>query len=228
MALAVIWTIAAMGAASMRVDPSLPGLGVDKQVTVSGLSSGAFMAVQYHISHSSTTVGVASFAGGPFWCANDDVEIALHACMVEPQNIDPSALGFFTRKAAEILSIDPLDNLKTAKVFIYSGKNDTVVVPGTPPPPPPPPPRLIQLPTGNPHPPARYTPEHTRCILILELDPPPLIVVAGLLSPTAPLPLLLLAVSFGHSATALPDSFTHAACRCRSCAQVIRVLLAVR
>eukprot|EP00035_Acanthoeca_spectabilis_P012950 m.235657 g.235657 ORF g.235657 m.235657 type:complete len:306 (-) comp15762_c1_seq1:8-925(-) len=91
------------------------------------------MAVQYHVSHSASTAGAASFAGGPFWCAEDNVEIALHACMVEPQNINTPALNFFTQQAANVLSIDSLANLKSAKVFIYSGTKDTVVIPGVAP-----------------------------------------------------------------------------------------------
>ena len=43
--------------------------GRGAQITVGGLSSGAFFAVQYHVSHSSYVSGASVFAGGPFYCA---------------------------------------------------------------------------------------------------------------------------------------------------------------
>jgi len=38
-------------------------------LTVSGISSGGYMAVQFHVSYSSAINGAAIFAGGPFYCA---------------------------------------------------------------------------------------------------------------------------------------------------------------
>lgn len=35
------------------------------------------MAVQMHVAFSSIIKGAAIIAGGPFWCANDNVEVAL-------------------------------------------------------------------------------------------------------------------------------------------------------
>ncbi len=43
---------------------------------------------------------------GPYWCAQDDVEVALHACMVDPDVIDVQELIAATLEAAEVLSID--------------------------------------------------------------------------------------------------------------------------
>ena len=49
---------------------TLPALNVDKtQTTVSGLSSGGFMANQLGYAYSSSFKGVAVFAGGPYMCA---------------------------------------------------------------------------------------------------------------------------------------------------------------
>ena len=48
----------------------LPSLNVDKtQTTVSGLSSGGFMANQLGYAYSATFKGVGVFAGGPYMCA---------------------------------------------------------------------------------------------------------------------------------------------------------------
>ena len=51
-------------------------------VTVSGLSSGAFMAVQLHVAYSSIISGAAVYAGGPYWCAQGNLNTATLDCMV--------------------------------------------------------------------------------------------------------------------------------------------------
>ena len=51
-------------------------------VTVSGLSSGAFMAVQLHVAYSSIISGAAVYAGGPYWCAMGNLNTAMMDCMV--------------------------------------------------------------------------------------------------------------------------------------------------
>jgi hypothetical protein len=51
--------------------------------TVSGLSSGAYQAVQLHVSWSETFHGMGALAGGPYWCAQDDVLLALGECMTD-------------------------------------------------------------------------------------------------------------------------------------------------
>jgi hypothetical protein len=38
------------------------------QTSLSGLSSGAYFATQYEIAHSSSVLGSASIAGGPYGC----------------------------------------------------------------------------------------------------------------------------------------------------------------
>lgn len=50
--------------------------------TLSGLSAGGFFAVQLHVAFSESIAGVAVFAGGPFYCALGNVDVALSACMV--------------------------------------------------------------------------------------------------------------------------------------------------
>src|SRR6187549_1547401 len=47
--------------------PSLPNLG-RATVTVSGLSSGAFFAHQFHVAFSSLVKGAGIVAGGPYGC----------------------------------------------------------------------------------------------------------------------------------------------------------------
>ena len=56
----------------------LPALGADLEATsVSGLSSGAFMASQFHIAHSRIVIGAGIVAGGPYACAENAYPRAL-------------------------------------------------------------------------------------------------------------------------------------------------------
>lgn len=56
---------------------ALPKLGADLAATsVSGLSSGAFMAVQIEVAHSKDIVGAGIVAGGPYACAESQGEPA--------------------------------------------------------------------------------------------------------------------------------------------------------
>jgi hypothetical protein len=105
--------------------------------SISGISSGAFMAIQFATAWSSVIKGVGVIAGGPFWCAQADaddiingftlpIEIATGPCMVGP----PPDLKIFVAKAdAEAGSgaIDPVLNLSRQKVYLFHGYNDAVV-----------------------------------------------------------------------------------------------------
>jgi hypothetical protein len=72
----VSWSAAGHAQNAPQAFP-LPALGTDPKATsVSGLSSGAFMASQFHIAYSSTVVGAGIVAGGPFACAEDAFEHA--------------------------------------------------------------------------------------------------------------------------------------------------------
>ena len=65
---------------------NLPQLNIDKtQTSVSGLSSGGFMAVQLHVGHSATFAkGAGIVAGGPFYCAEGSIVNATGRCMASP------------------------------------------------------------------------------------------------------------------------------------------------
>lgn len=67
---------------------------------------------------------------GPFWCAQDDVDIALSACMKKPSLIDVSELVTITHTTALTTTIDFPRNLKGDRVYLFSGTKDSVVVSG--------------------------------------------------------------------------------------------------
>jgi len=116
----------------------LPAYQADlSQTSVSGLSSGAFMAAQFQTAFSASLVGAGVVAGGPFYCSGSaypmppSVTVATTACMNPSLSVygppDP-ALLLQLAKAFELTgAIDKLDHLKNQKVYIFSGLADTTV-----------------------------------------------------------------------------------------------------
>ena len=129
---APVLPIAAALAACTAAAASPPGetaltFNIDpKRVTVSGLSSGAYMAGQLHVAHSSRIAGAALIAGGPWNCADGSIERALGPCIkggalgVEPERLDSLAAAGH---------IDDPANLADDRVWIFHGTKDPVVAP---------------------------------------------------------------------------------------------------
>jgi poly(3-hydroxybutyrate) depolymerase len=104
----------------------LPALGADlPQTTVSGLSSGAYMAVQFHLAHSKVVRGVGVVAGGPWYCAEGNATRAVGECMKGAPDVAP--LVEAARRAADHGDIDPIAGLGASRVWMFSGYNDGVV-----------------------------------------------------------------------------------------------------
>jgi len=99
-------------------------------ISVSGISSGGYAAVQYHVAFSSSLNGSGIIAGGPYWCAHANVNIALNACSKFPDRIDIDQLIDATSYAELMKSIDPTSFLKRHRVWLFSGKDDSIVNPG--------------------------------------------------------------------------------------------------
>ncbi|XP_041441948.1 uncharacterized protein LOC121401407 [Xenopus laevis] len=108
----------------------LGSYNLDSFISVSGLSSGAYMANQFHVSHSGKVIGAAMFAGGPFYCALGNSLTATGTCMKYPSSISVLSLKSFTQAYANTGQIDPVSSLARSKVFIFSGSLDSVLVPG--------------------------------------------------------------------------------------------------
>ncbi|MCW9045056.1 MAG: polyhydroxybutyrate depolymerase, partial [Alphaproteobacteria bacterium] len=114
-------------AASLAAEP-LPSYSIElKETSVSGLSSGAFMADQFHVAFSSTVKGAGIIAGGPYNCAEGSLMSALGSCM-KPSFFsgppDGKELADKAKKIAEKKLIDDLSYLTDNKVYIFSGTND--------------------------------------------------------------------------------------------------------
>ena len=109
----------------------LPALHAEaKQVSVSGISSGGYMAVQFHVAYSSSVKGAGVVAGGPFNCAKNQMKVALKNCM-QPDAADPvppvEELVAFTEEVEKAGAVDATANLKDAKVWLFSGRKDELV-----------------------------------------------------------------------------------------------------
>ena len=112
--------VAALG--SYNIDPS--------KVFVAGISSGGFFGVQMHVAHSSTFKGAAIYAGGVYYCAQDNIGIALAACGGEGLYQSTLALSeTYLDQQSAAGTIDAESNLRGTPIYLWSGTQDTVVKP---------------------------------------------------------------------------------------------------
>lgn len=96
-----------------------------RAVTVSGVSSGAAMAMQMHIAYSRVVKGAGLFAGVPFGCAG--VPGSFVTCMQKPEDVPVSLLVQQSKQLSLVNSIDPIDNLHGSRVYLWQGAKDSVV-----------------------------------------------------------------------------------------------------
>ncbi len=110
---------------------TLPQLNIDSaEVSVSGLSSGGFMAVQMHVAYSATFKrGAGIVAGGPFYCAEGSIVNATGRCMTHSSSIPVPSLVSTTNSWAASGLIDPVSHLASSKVYLFSGTVDNTVKP---------------------------------------------------------------------------------------------------
>lgn len=121
------------GCSTEQLAADLPKLKLDaSRTTVSGISSGAYMATQVHMVFSDHIAGVALLAGGPYACAGGDLETALSGCINPSADKTPDVtkLASITRDRAAKGSIAPLAGLAGDKVLVMHGKLDTTVSAG--------------------------------------------------------------------------------------------------
>ena len=145
-AFAGVLLLSLLGAAApAAAAEDLPNLGVAlPQTSVSGLSSGAYMAGQIEVAHSKNIVGAGIVAGGPFACAEtasgqlfpywpivvwQNATQAANACMKDSWGApDAEKLAKRAKELAEDGKIDELSGLADDKVYLFSGNEDQTVV----------------------------------------------------------------------------------------------------
>lgn len=94
--------------------------------TISGISAGACMAVQFQYAWSSLVKGAAIVAAAPYLCAAGTLEGA-EACLHTPEIEAPPVFYASAEVSAAANLIDPLENLRNSTIFLFSGTVDTVV-----------------------------------------------------------------------------------------------------
>lgn len=101
-------------------------------VTVSGLSSGAYMAMQMHLAFAQDIAGAGIVAGGPYGCAQGSLGQALSRCLA-PGDADagPDVPGLerTVRERAADGRLAPLDALAGDRVHLFTGSGDRTVSP---------------------------------------------------------------------------------------------------
>jgi poly(3-hydroxybutyrate) depolymerase len=126
--------------------PRLPALGLQRDaVTVSGLSSGAYMAGQFQVAYSASLSGAAVVAGGPYGCAHGSVSAAMFNCSCPAdqnflltaakalgggcQVFNPDIYLVFSDAATKgnHAAIDDTFHLKNHRIWLFSGGQDHVV-----------------------------------------------------------------------------------------------------
>jgi poly(3-hydroxybutyrate) depolymerase len=96
-------------------------------VTVSGISAGGYMAVQFHVAHSALVHGAGVIAAGPYYCAENSMRHALGRCMQGDSEIPVDQLIGATSQLALDEAIDPIAGLADDRVWIFHGSADPVV-----------------------------------------------------------------------------------------------------
>ncbi len=126
----------------------LPALGARINATsVSGLSSGAYMAGQFQIAHSSVVMGAGIIAGGPYGCAQSlyadnmpgpgtafiNLSKAINGCMLDAMRAwgvpNVTLLADRTRRLAQAGRIDALEGLAQDRIYLFTGTKDRTVLP---------------------------------------------------------------------------------------------------
>jgi poly(3-hydroxybutyrate) depolymerase len=128
------------GAAEPAPPPAapLPALAIDpRAITVSGVSSGGYLAHALHVARSATISGAAVLAAGPYFCAGDgypwNLFRTLKICADLPPFIpffgppDPADSSAEIRVQADRGGIDDPRNLGDDPVFLVSGGRDRFV-----------------------------------------------------------------------------------------------------
>lgn len=121
--------VAAVMCSGAAIATPLPELRVDPaQISVSGISSGGYMAVQLHVAYSATfKKGAGIVAAGPYNCADGSVVYATGRCMAHDTSIPVSSLVSTTQSWAASGLIDPISNLAGSRIYLFSGTLDSSV-----------------------------------------------------------------------------------------------------
>ncbi len=151
--LTLVVILAAFEAIGARAAERLGSYAIDPDaISISGISSGGFMANQFHLAHSAAVMGVGVIAGGPYQCASVNSGFgdylgsyralwnAVYICSHQAGQIpfigflqpflgppDPEKSVAAARAEAESGAIDALENMRGDRIWLFSGAKDILV-----------------------------------------------------------------------------------------------------
>jgi poly(3-hydroxybutyrate) depolymerase len=145
---AILLALAAVIAGcSEQPSAQLPALDAQRDATsVSGISSGAYMAGQFEMAHAKDVVGAGIIAGGPYGCSESlfadvipgpgtallNLTKAINGCMLNALQAfgvpDPAQLAQRAERLAEHDRIDPIADVKSDRIYLFTGTEDHTVV----------------------------------------------------------------------------------------------------
>lgn len=143
--LALLLVAVSVSAGEVSLEALAARLAIDRgTISVSGLSSGGFMAQQFHVIHSRSVRGAGIIAGGPYACATGTYppfswfdRTGLYAATSRCSNTNPwwfwggaPELSFSlraTRREARAGNIDDPPGMRGDRVWLLSGSEDETV-----------------------------------------------------------------------------------------------------
>jgi len=126
----VVVSLACLGACSPRPSgDDLPRLRIlPGSLTVSGVSSGGYMATQYQVAYAKDVVGAGIIGAGPWFCAQGIVTRALDECMQgSAAGPETAPMVATLRASAAARVVDDPSWLASDRVWIFHGQKDRTV-----------------------------------------------------------------------------------------------------
>lgn len=121
--------LAAIVAPAAQAAGALPRLNIlPDSLTVSGVSSGGYMATQYQVAYSRDVIGAGIIAAGPWFCAQGVLTIALRECLEgTPAGPEDRRLIAILRASAKAGVVDDPSWLAPDRIWILHGARDRTV-----------------------------------------------------------------------------------------------------
>jgi len=121
--------LAGCAAQAARAADALPRLNIlPGSLTVSGVSSGGYMATQYQVAYSKDVIGAGIIAAGPWFCAQGTLMRALDECTKGgPIGPEIGPLVAALRGSAQAKLIDDPSWIAPDRVWLFHGARDTIV-----------------------------------------------------------------------------------------------------
>ncbi|CAI2373545.1 unnamed protein product [Moneuplotes crassus] len=105
---------------------NLINIKTSKDTSISGFSSGGAMTGQMLVAYSSEIKGAGIFSSPPYFCTKG-AAISLLDCTTTGVSLYSDQIVLAAKGFEQLGQIDKLSNFKNKKIYMYSGKRDSVV-----------------------------------------------------------------------------------------------------